>query len=120
MKTRKRTITWRKLSLVLLPALALLAPVFTSKQEAAPALVTITEFSDYQCPYCKQAEQIVSQVRQSYGARVKFVIKQMPLSMHEQAFKASQAAVCASEQGKFWEYHCFGSNHSHTNSECAP
>lgn len=48
---------------------------------------------------------MVEQLRRSYGDRVKFVFKQMPLPMPKQAFKAAQAAVCAEEQGKFWEYH---------------
>src|SRR5215471_16038653 len=67
--------------------------------------VTITEFSDFQCPYCKQAASVVEQVRRTYGERVKVIFKQMPLSFHQYAFKAAQASVCAQEQGKFWQYH---------------
>src|SRR5438477_8816438 len=72
---------------------------------ADAASVTITEFSDFQCPYCKAAASIVEQVRHTYGERVTVVFKQMPLRMHEYAFKAAQASVCAKEQGRFWEYH---------------
>src|SRR5215472_2536148 len=73
--------------------------------------VTITEFSDFQCPYCKQAASVLEQVRQTYGERVKVIFKQMPLSFHQYAFKAAQASVCAQEQRKFWQYHdrLFGS-----------
>jgi len=48
---------------------------------------------------------VVEQLRQVYGSNVKFVFKQMPLPMHQYAFKAAQAAVIAQQQGKFWEYH---------------
>src|SRR5215831_19096694 len=67
--------------------------------------VTITEFSDFQCPYCRQAASVVEQVRQTYGKHVRVIFKQMPLSFHQYAFKAAQASVCAQEQGKFWQYH---------------
>ena len=79
--------------------------VFSSRQEAASRQVVVTEFSDFQCPYCQRAAGVVEQLRAYYGERVKFVFKQMPLKMHKQAFKAAQAAVCANEQERFWEYH---------------
>src|SRR5207249_7342849 len=57
------------------------------------------------CPYCQRAAVVVEQLRQIYGDNVKFVFKQMPLPMHQYAFKAAEAAVIAQQQGKFWEYH---------------
>src|SRR5215831_17910823 len=72
---------------------------------SAPSPVVVTEFSDFQCPYCKQAATVIDQVRKTYRERVKVVFKQMPLQMHQHAFQAAQASVCASEQGKFWDYH---------------
>lgn len=76
------------------------------------AAVTIIEFSDFQCPYCKQASSTVKQVLKSYGDKVRLVFKHLPLPIHPEAFRAAQASVCAGEQGKFWEYHdgLFGSD----------
>ncbi|MFL6277789.1 MAG: thioredoxin domain-containing protein [Blastocatellia bacterium] len=75
------------------------------------APVTIVEFSDFQCPYCKQAALTLKQVLQSYGENVRLIFKHTPLPIHAEAFKAAQAAACAAEQGAFWEYHdrLFGS-----------
>jgi len=91
--------------LLSLMLLAVFAGLFNSTQTASSNAVIITEFSDFQCPYCKRAAGVVEQVRHAYGERVKVVFKQMPLSMHRQAFKAAQASVCAEQQGKFWEFH---------------
>jgi protein-disulfide isomerase len=74
-------------------------------RSSAPSPVIVTEFSDFQCPYCQQAAMVVEQLRQTYGDNVKFVFKQMPLPFHQYAFKAAQAAVIAQQQGKFWEFH---------------
>jgi protein-disulfide isomerase len=69
------------------------------------APVTIIEFSDYQCPYCGRAEGTVDQVMKAYGDKVRLVYRDYPLPFHPQARPASEAANCASAQGKFWEYH---------------
>jgi protein-disulfide isomerase len=72
--------------------------------EDAP--VTLVEFSDYQCPFCKNAEPIVAQVLERYPTQVRFVFRHFPLdNIHPQARAAAEAALCAGEQGKFWEYH---------------
>jgi protein-disulfide isomerase len=69
------------------------------------AQVTIVEFSDFQCPYCAQASETVKRIRDTYGDRVRFVFRQFPLSFHEHARAAAQAALAAHAQGKFWPYH---------------
>lgn len=70
------------------------------------ALVTIVEFSDYQCPYCQRAETVVQQILERYPEQVRFVYRHFPLDrIHPQARPAAEAAVCAEEQGRFWEYH---------------
>ncbi len=72
----------------------------------ADAPVTIVEFSDYQCPYCKRAETVVRAILERFPDDVRYVYRHFPLdSIHPEARGASEAAVCAEEQGRFWEYH---------------
>ena len=90
---------------------ALRPPVVKVAADGRPAKgpdtapVTIIEFSDYQCPFCKRAEQSVEQVVKVYGDKIKLVYRDYPLPMHPNARPASEAAACANAQGKFWEYH---------------
>ncbi len=71
----------------------------------AKAPVTIIEFSDYECPFCKRASSTVAEVLKHYGDKVRFVHRDFPLSFHQHARLAAEAAACANAQGKFWEYH---------------
>ncbi len=72
--------------------------------EDAP--VTIVEFSDFQCPFCQRAYPVVKQIMEKYDGLVRLSYRDFPLSqMHGQAQSAAQAAQCAGEQGKFWEFH---------------
>ena len=73
---------------------------------APDAPVTVVEFSDFQCPFCKQAQLTLSKVLERYPGTVKLVYLDFPLErIHRQASRAAQAARCANDQGKFWEYH---------------
>ncbi|HZY60732.1 MAG TPA: thioredoxin domain-containing protein [Candidatus Binataceae bacterium] len=69
------------------------------------APITIVEFSDYQCPFCQRAEESVKEVLKKYGDKVRLVYMDFPLPMHPNAMGAAQAARCAGDQGKYWEYH---------------
>jgi protein-disulfide isomerase len=73
---------------------------------AAAAPVTIVEFSDFYCPYCRQVVPVLTQVRARYGDKVRLIYKNLPLeNLHPGATRAAEAAQCAHEQGKFWEFH---------------
>jgi protein-disulfide isomerase len=72
---------------------------------SADAAITLVEFSDYECPFCKSAEPILEQVQERYPTQLRFVTKNFPLDAHPKAKPAAEAAMCAAEQGKFWEYH---------------
>lgn len=74
------------------------------------AKITIVEFSDFQCPFCARVySDAISQFKKSdyyKNGKVNLVYKHFPLnSIHPFAQKAAEAAVCAQEQGKFWEMH---------------
>jgi len=71
----------------------------------ANAPVTIIEFSDYECPFCKRAEPTVEQVVAAYPDKVRLVYRHYPLPFHKDARPAAEASYCANAQGKFWEYH---------------
>jgi protein-disulfide isomerase len=72
--------------------------------EKAP--VTVVKFEDFQCPFCKQVQPTFNELLSRYNGKVRLVHKDLPLeSIHPQARQAAEAARCAYEQGKFWEYH---------------
>jgi protein-disulfide isomerase len=68
-------------------------------------VVTIVEFSDFQCPFCAKVTPTVEKIANEYPDKVRIVFKQLPLSMHRQAKPAAIAALAAHRQGKFWEMH---------------
>jgi protein-disulfide isomerase len=67
------------------------------------APVTIYEFSDFECPYCKKAHSTLQPILDEYEGKVKVVYKNYPLPFHKNAKGAAKAALAAQEQGKFWE-----------------
>ncbi len=71
----------------------------------AAAPVTIVTYSDIHCPYCRMFHPVVSELVENNPGKVRFVFRHMPIdSLHPLARKAAQAAECAGDQEKFWEY----------------
>jgi protein-disulfide isomerase len=71
----------------------------------ANAPVTIVEFLDFQCPFSSGMRPTLQEVEKKYGDKVRVVCRQYPLASHPDAQKAAEAALCAHDQGKFWEMH---------------
>lgn len=86
------------------------------------AKVKIVEFSDFQCPFCGSFfTSSFGQIKKDYidTGKVTFYLRNYPLPFHQNAEKAAEAAECAGEQGKFWEYHdvLFGKQSSWSNTD---
>jgi protein-disulfide isomerase len=71
----------------------------------AGAPVTIVEFCEFQCPYCRRVQPTLRQIEARYGPRVRLVFRHYPLARHKDAAKAAEAAECAGDQEKFWPMH---------------
>jgi protein-disulfide isomerase len=74
----------------------------------ADAPVTIVEFTDYQCPFCRrfQAQSWPALARNYVDTgKVRFIVRDLPLKIHSSARPAAEAAHCAGEQGRFWPMH---------------
>jgi predicted DsbA family dithiol-disulfide isomerase len=69
------------------------------------APVVLVEFADYECPYCQRVNPQIQELKKEFGDRLTLAFKDFPLPMHRSAEKAAEAARCAGEQGKYWEYH---------------
>jgi protein-disulfide isomerase len=92
----------------LLPPLLLAKVAFKADGPSrgdANAPVTIVEFSDYECGYCAQAEGAIRRALDQYKGQVRLVHQPFPLAIHPRAPKAAEAALCANEQGRYWEMH---------------
>jgi protein-disulfide isomerase len=70
----------------------------------AAAPVTLVVFTDFECPFCKKAEETVRAMEKAYSGKLKIVYKSAPLPFHEHARLAAKAALAANRQGKFFEY----------------
>ncbi|MEX2223831.1 MAG: thioredoxin domain-containing protein [Candidatus Rokuibacteriota bacterium] len=85
------------------------APRFTADQAMtrgpAAAPVTIYEWSDYECPYCRRAQEVLRRLQGEFPDTVRLVFKDFPLRSHPNALPAAIAARCAGAQDRYWEYH---------------
>ncbi|AYV54270.1 DsbA family protein [Leptospira kmetyi] len=68
------------------------------------AKVTIVEFSDFECPFCKRSQDVNVQLRAKYKDQIRWVFRDYPLSFHPNAMFAHIAANCAAPQGKYWDF----------------
>jgi protein-disulfide isomerase len=83
----------------------LISSVGESRGATAP-VVTIVEFADFECPYCKRfAEGVLDEALAKYPDKVKHVFRHWPLPSHRFAYPSARAVLCAREQGRFWEMH---------------
>jgi protein-disulfide isomerase len=68
--------------------------------------VTLVEYGDFQCPYCRAAYPVVRELLERFGSDVRFVFRHMPLAdLHPAAPRAAEASEAAAAQGRFWEMH---------------
>ena len=89
-------------------------PVFRAQVESdgfptrgsQQAPVTIVEFSDFHCPYCRAVQPTLTQLLQKYPGKVRLVYRHLPLDgLHPQARRVAEASWCADQQQKFWAFH---------------
>jgi protein-disulfide isomerase len=85
-------------------------PLYSIATDDQPSLgsttapVTIIEFTDFQCPSCAATHPLIEKLLKEYEGKVRLVVRDFPLEMHANAYKAAEAAEAAREQGKYWEY----------------
>lgn len=83
-------------------------PVSSADHVQGPdgAVVTLLEYGDYECPFCKMAYPVVKRLQKHFGARLRFVFRNFPLrELHPHAQAAAETAEFAAVHGKFWEMH---------------
>ena len=79
------------------------------------ALVTLVEYGDYECPYCRAAVPIVQELQQLLGDQLRYVFRHFPLTgLHPHAQHAAEAAEAAAKQGRFFEMHAALFEHQET------
>jgi protein-disulfide isomerase len=75
---------------------------------AADAIVTLVEFSDYDCPFCRRhKDRVMPDLVKNFvdTGKLKYVMREFPLAMHPNAKGAAQAALCAGDQDQYWQMH---------------
>jgi len=80
---------------------------FSDAQSLGPATarITIVEFTDFQCPFCRTSQLTLKRILTEYRDQIRLVFRNLPLDIHPEAFGSAQAAYCAGEQRRFWEFH---------------
>jgi protein-disulfide isomerase len=77
--------------------------MFVGKEDAP---VTLIEFGEYESEECAKANEIVKQLLEEYDGKIRFQFRHFPLTLiHQRSLKASESAVAAGQEGKFWEMH---------------
>jgi predicted DsbA family dithiol-disulfide isomerase len=82
-----------------------IAPPATPARGPVNARVTVTEYADYECPFCQQIQPTIEKLEAEFKGKIAFTYKDFPLPMHANAQKAAEASRCAQAQSKYWEYH---------------
>jgi protein-disulfide isomerase len=77
--------------------------IFVGKKDAP---VTLMEFGEYESEECAKANEVVKQLLEEYEGKIRFQFRHFPLTLiHQRSLKASESAVAAAQEGKFWEMH---------------
>lgn len=70
------------------------------------APVTLMEFGEYESEECAKVNEVVKQILEEYEGKIRFQFRHFPLTLiHQRSLKASESAVAAGQEGKFWEMH---------------
>ena len=103
LRSKAKVVTYLKPPPVFRAEISVAGEPFKGSEKAP---VTIVKFEDFHCPFCKQVQPTFNELLSRYDGKIRLVHKDLPLeSIHPQARPAAEAARCAYEQGKFWEYH---------------
>ncbi len=69
------------------------------------APVTMVEFADFQCSFCRREDRVVKKLLAEYAGKLRYVFRDFPMERHARAVAAARAARCAGEQGGYWQYY---------------
>ncbi len=86
------------------PRVALSIPDGEPSKGPADAPITFVEYSDFQCGYCKRAHPMIKTLLEEYGDKIRFVYRDYGIPSHTRARASAEAARCAGDQDKYWEY----------------
>ena len=103
LRSKAKVVTYLKPPPIFRAELSVAGEPFRGSEKAP---VTVVKFEDFQCPFCKQVQPTFNELLSRYDGKIRLVHKDLPLdSLHPRARQAAEAARCAYEQGKFWDYH---------------